>query len=70
MIPETDIFHECNEHLKETDKKRDQVIGFYILLLGLLLFNYDKLGKYRDLTLGVFSLLGMFIVAVVIQYRK
>jgi hypothetical protein len=70
MISETDIFHECNEHLKETDKKRDQVIGFYIVLIGLLLSNNEKLGNHPDLILGIFSLLGIFIIAVIIQYRK
>ena len=70
MILETDIYHECNDHLKETDKKRDQVIGFYVVLIGLLLSNYDKLGKHRDLVLGIFSLLSILIIAVIIQYRK
>ena len=70
MINEAEIYHECNEHLKESDKKRDQVIGFYIVLLGLLLSNYDKLVNYRYLTLGIFGLMGIFLIAVVIQYRK
>ena len=70
MINEAEIYHECNEHLKESDKKRDQVIGFYIVLLGLLLSNYDKLVNHRNLALGIFGLLGIFLIAVVIQYRK
>jgi TM2 domain-containing membrane protein YozV len=71
MIFETEIYRECNEHLKETDKKRDQLAGVYVVLFGLLLANYDKFSSnHRTLTLGIFSLLGIFVILVIIQYRK
>ena len=70
MNIETEMFAECNAHLKETDKKRDQLLAIFIIAIGLLFANLGKLGDSKTLILSLFSALGVFLIAAVIQYRK
>lgn len=37
------IYEECNEHLRETDRKRDQLLVFYTIVLGAYFSSLDKI---------------------------
>lgn len=67
---EGSIYTECNSHLKETDKNRNQLVSIYIILIGLLISNYDKLSANKDIVLGIFSSIGLLVVISSIHYRK
>ncbi len=67
-----EIYRQCHEHLRDSDKKRDQLIGFYAVVVGLLFAAYEKVGhqQVRVLVAGVVGLVGLFVCLTVISYRK
>lgn len=63
------IYQEANEHLRTSDNKRDQIIAFYFVILGLLFSSFDKINKlpckiqiFFYLIIGLFGCLLAFIV--------
>jgi hypothetical protein len=71
MAFEESIFIECNSHLKETDKKRDQIVALYFVVFSLLATNFHRLNeKFEDYVLLSFSLFGLLILVATIHYRK
>ena len=60
MNIEDSIFTECNAHLKEGDKKRNQLASFYLVISGLLFSNYEVFGDLQDAVLGFYILIGYF----------
>lgn len=72
MNTESEIYKQCHEHLKETDKKRDQLIASFAVIIGLLVANIEKLHDCSNL--GTASLcastLGAIVILAVIHYRK
>jgi len=67
------IYVQCNEHLRETDRKRDQILVFFATVTGLYISNYDKLSsivKIPDIILGlIVGLIGFALSLILIEYR-
>jgi hypothetical protein len=77
-----EIFEYSNTHLIETDKKRDQAIAAYILIVGLylgFLDDFNSLGnspklsaeltQYDYISISMF-LLSLVFIAIIINYRR
>ena len=67
------IYRECHEHLRHADDKRDTLIGFYGVVIGLLFAAHAKdsgLEKELHLVDLVVALVGLAVCITVIQYRK
>ncbi len=70
------IFSECNNHLRETDNKRDQLISFYLVLVGAFLaLNNAQPPTSLNSNFGilpalVLSLVGLLVIAATNEYRK
>ena len=65
-----EAFTQCNEHLRETDKKRDQIVAFYGILIAAFLNSFDKIGGLKPLVTLVLALTGLGIAMAVMNYRK
>jgi hypothetical protein len=66
------LFIECNEHLREVDRKRDQLISFYLVLVGgfFTMFASDRVPQQAVIWSAVIvSALGMVLVAGVSEMR-
>ncbi len=68
------VYEEAHQHLRATDSKRDQIIGFYIAFLGFLLSTSDKIvGVLPEqvilFLLGILTILGIVVGGVVNQLR-
>lgn len=64
------IYQQCNDHLKETDKKRDQLLVFFGVVIGIY---FTHLSKVTDLAFElsiIISLVGVLLASVLIHYRK
>lgn len=57
-----DQYNQANEHLRETDKKRDVLVGFYITLTVAFYGFYSYLGK--DPTLAIYLIVGLTLFGV------
>ncbi len=66
-----EIYRQCHDHLKETDKKRDQLVGFFLVVVGLVFNNIDSFSEayQRTISFGV-AIAGLFVLLTVIHYRK
>jgi hypothetical protein len=65
------IHSQCHEHLRDADKKRDELVAFYALVIGLLFAGYRQIDDdLRPLLVFVVGLVGFFAVLTVIHYRK
>jgi len=65
------VHTQCHEHLRDADKKRDELIGFFAVVVGLLFATYEKVDStLRPLLAIVVALVGLFVVLTVLQYRK
>lgn len=71
MTLDLEVYRQCHEHLKETDKRRDQLSALYAVLVGLVFASFDKFDAAQQpiIYLGV-GILGIFVLLAVIQYRK
>ncbi|MEP0826698.1 MAG: hypothetical protein HRF40_14570 [Nitrososphaera sp.] len=63
------IYQEANDHLRTSDNKRDQIIAFYFVILGLLLSSLNKITKLPYvmqiliyISIGFFGCILVFIV--------
>jgi len=66
-----EIYEQCNEHLRETDKKRDQLAGFFAAIVGVVFANIQDIpADNRPFILAGLGVLGLFVMLSIIQYRK
>ena len=65
-----EAYRQCHEHLKETDKKRDQLAGLYAVVVGLVLSNLDKIGQSKLPALVGLGLTGLLVMVATVHYRK
>lgn len=70
------IYEQCNEHLREGDRKRDQILAFFTTLLGIFIGSSEQilegLGNQEILLSvlhGIFFIGGCFLAFVLIEYR-
>lgn len=70
------IYEQCNEHLREGDRKRDQTLAFFTALLGVFIGNSSNIlnGFNNRLILlsilhFIFFIAGIFLANVLIEYR-
>lgn len=71
------IYRECNEHLRASDSKRNQLIAFYGALSGLL-FGFGQGGSSGQLISScapkvvylAFGIFGIFASLVLVTFRK
>ena len=57
-----EIYKQCHEHLCETDKTRDQLIAFYLIIVGLIFGGIDKLNGIshsKDIALYTVGIVGI-----------
>jgi len=65
------LYTQCHEHLRHADDKRDQLIGFYAVVIGLLFAGFEKIDEsLKSLVTLAIGLLGFFVVVAVIHYRR
>jgi len=65
------LAQQCHEYLRDADKKRDELIGFFAVVIGLLFVAYDKLDEQLKTLISIaVALVGVFVALAVIQYRK
>lgn len=66
------IYEQCNEHLREQDRKRDQLLAFFGSVLGLILANIESLSKlkYIEFIYLWFILITFILAFVMINYMK
>ncbi|MGL4875406.1 MAG: hypothetical protein ACRC30_12220 [Clostridium sp.] len=66
------IYSECNEHLREQDRKRDQIIGFYGAIIGVIIGSINILVKinYIYIAYFVFILASWTLGFILINYMK
>jgi hypothetical protein len=67
-LPEA--YAQCHEHLRATDTKRDQLLGFYAIVVGAF-FGFRTQTGIDDSVLSPFMLLlGSLLAWLLIQYRR
>lgn len=65
------IYQEANEHLRICDNKRDQIIAFYLVILGLLFSSFDKITKLPyEMQILLYSIIGLFGCTLAIIVHK
>jgi hypothetical protein len=66
------IYEECNEHLRETGRKRDQLMVFYSIIVGAYFASFNILADFNLQYPFIFGLilLGLIFSLTIIQYRK
>jgi len=65
-----ELFKQCNYHLVETDKKRDQVIVFFTTVVGAFVVLADDESQLAAYFLLALVILGFVLGALLVQYRK
>jgi hypothetical protein len=71
MDIDLETLKQCHEHLRETDKKRDQLAGLFAVIAGLVFANYSPLpDPAKSLLLVALSVIGAVVILIVIQYRR
>jgi len=66
------IFAECNSHLRDADKNRDQLISFYLLLVGAFIaYAASKKIDNEFITLGslLLTVLGIIVSRTTNEFR-
>ena len=71
QISLTTIYVECNNHLREMDKLRDQLISFYLIVVGafLAIVKTDLLEEFVRPTSLLLSAFGIIISFAIIEFR-
>jgi hypothetical protein len=68
-----EAYRQCNEHLRETDRKRDQTFAIYsVLFAGVVTITSggDKFGSLRVYVYFAVAAVGTLLVAAVANYRR
>lgn len=62
------IYSECNEHLREQDRKRDQIIGFYGAIIGIIIGNIENILKIQHIyIMYTFFVIASWILASILM---
>jgi hypothetical protein len=71
QISLTTIYVECNNHLREMDKLRDQLISFYLIVVGafLAIVKTNLLDDFVKPTSLLLSAFGIIITFAIIEFR-
>lgn len=66
------LYQQCNVHLIEGDKKRDQILVLFMSITGIYIANLDKLNSmnFVNILSLLMVLMGTIFSAVIIKYRK
>lgn len=66
------LYEQCNNHLLESDKKRDQILVLFTSITGLYVGNIDKLKNMPGFSIISIAmiLMGLTFAFVVLEYRK
>jgi ADP-ribose pyrophosphatase len=66
------LYNQCNSHLLESDKKRDQILILLASITGLYIGNLDKLRKMPGFAVLAICIvvMGIIFAFVVLEYRK
>lgn len=65
-----ETFKEVNSHIRESDKKRDQIVAFYGILIAAFMNSLDKIGDLRVIASVVLALIGLGILIVILNLRR
>lgn len=65
-----EIYQQCNENLRASDTKRDQVIAFYVVVISLFFSSIDKLGNIKQPISIALVILGLILALVILSFRK
>jgi hypothetical protein len=66
------VFDQCNDHLRDADRKRDTLVASYAVIVGLLISAHRYITDteiHGAVALGV-TIIGVFVLCAVIHYRK
>ena len=61
------LYEECNEHLREQDRKRDQTIAFFVALTGYFVAKESILS---DNSSSWILYLLLFVVGIIITFKS
>jgi len=64
-----EVFKQCNESLRDSDKKRDQLLIVYGALIGLFFNALDKSPMFRDVASLAVGIVGVALTVVLLNYR-
>lgn len=64
------IYEQANEHLRASDTKRDQMIAFYLVIIGVVFSAIDKLNDLTPVVAASVGVLGIVIALNVVIFRK
>ncbi len=65
-----ELHSQCHTQLIESDKKRDQVIAFYVAIVGAFFAFADKNTTITSVFIFALTILGFLLSSVIVQYRK
>lgn len=66
------LYVQCNNHLLESDKKRDQILVLLVSITGLYIGNLNELKKMQGFPVLAISMviMGIIFAFLVLDYRK
>ncbi|TAJ88621.1 hypothetical protein EPO44_15485 [bacterium] len=64
------ICNQIHEHLRESQRKRDQLAAFYIALLAGIFAGWDALAPQRASALAGAVLIGLVFLLILLHYRR
>jgi hypothetical protein len=64
------IYKEIHEHIRDTLKRRDQIIAFYLVLLAALIGAWDKLKEIQNVAVAGVWIVGIACFFVITQYWR
>lgn len=65
-----ELHSQCHTQLIESDKKRDQVVAFYVAIVGAFFAITDKNTEITSAFIFALTILGFLLSSVIVQYRK
>lgn len=65
-----EMYRQCNEHLRHSDSKRDQLLAFYAAIVAVFFNALDQLEKSHLLTASLVALVafGLCVIAASVNY--
>lgn len=67
-----ELYSNCNDHLMETDRKRDQILVLFVSITGLYIGNVNNLRNISGFNVLAICIVfaGIIFAQVVLNYRK
>lgn len=65
-----EMYVQANEHLRETDKKRDQLVTFYLLIIGFMFSSLSSNSVSLCFLCLLVGIIGIIFSMILISYRK